>query len=453
MIDDMKSPLLDEEKGQGEGGGDIDIGDVPKSGKRWILLGVLFYNTLVAGLLYLGFSVIEDDAREHFGVSRLAINSMAVLGTSMPVLTYPIASRVVDTRGIRCCHLIGTSIVCLGSWIRVLGHRQYWICFGGQAILSVGMSFLNSLPAALSSRWFPQKERSLATSLAMLAFLTGMAVGQGIASFFKNAITLYLLVQAGMLTIPIPFVFFLVNDSPKKILTAGTTASPLDETKPARSVFAAMIQVLRTPSVRWLCVAAAFGIGTFNTILALVDEVVPPSIKGHESLLSGACFFLPGIIGTVILALYCDRSRQYLTIARFTCSVIIVAFAVLCYGWNQNIAPIVYPAFAVIGSVGLGLIPLCVELGIELSFDPGQRLEGAVNAVVQTSINLGSMLSLYAFDPGNLGIADKNAIFLWYGIIAGALCCMLRIKPEYKRLEHEKQQASLRNNAAVDEKA
>ena len=487
--------------------------------KRWYLLSLLFYNTLCAGLLYLGFSVIEDRAREHFGVSRfvsfarvlsctfartsrglrplalsrfvlfalthyshpfikiyarhhavcrLAINSMAVLGTSMPICTYPVAAKVVDTRGIRWCHIIGTCVVCLGAWTRFLGSREYWVCFAGQAILSVGMSFLNSLPAALSARWFPQKERSLATSIAMLSFLTGMAVGQGIASFFEDNIPLYLLGQAGLLTVPIPFVYAFVENAPPPLscqssilssaagnardnddadgmraknasVSATTGCPPIVSTQPRLSVFSAMLRVLKTsPSVRWLCVAAMFGIGTFNTMLALVDEIVPPSIKGHESVLSGACFFAPGLIGTILMAKYLDASRAYLTVGRSTCAIVLVAFGILCYGWHRNIAEIIYPAYAVIGFVGLGLIPLCVELGIELSFDPAIRLEGAVNAVIQTSINLGSMISLYAFDPGNLGIADKNAIFLWYAIVALSLCCILRVEPDYRRLAFER---------------
>ena len=423
---------------------------IPKSSKRWILLGLLFYNTLCAGLLYLGFSVIEDKAREHFDVSRTAINSMAVLGTSMPLIMYPIAARVVDTKGIRLCHMIGTGVACMGAWIRFLGSSEYWLCFVGQAVLSVGMSFLNSLPASLSARWFPEEERSLATSIAMLSFLMGMAVGQGVASFFQDDISMYLLGQAGLLSVPIPFVYALVTNGPRTVDAVPKSFVDKDETKRTHdndeeeqrrylSVFAAMIRVLRTSSsIRWLCVAAMWGVGTFNTMLALIDEIVPPSIKGHESLLSGACFFAPGLLGTIVMAKYLDASRAYLTAGRLTCGVILVAFGVLCVGWNRDFPGLVYPSFAVIGSVGLGLIPLCVELGIELTFDPTTHLEGAVNAVVQSSINIGSMISLYAFDPGNLGIASKDAIFLWYAIISLALCCMLQIQPDYRRLAYER---------------
>jgi len=107
------------------------------------------------------------------------------------------------------------------------------------------------------------------------------------------------------------------------------------------------------------------------------------------------------------------------------------------YGWHQDISYLIYPSFGLIGFVGLGIIPLCVELGIELCYEPGRQIEGAVNAVVQTSINIGSAISLYSFDPGNLGIRDRNAIFLWAGVVSCSLLCMLRIKPDYRRLEHE----------------
>ena len=117
----------------------------------------------------------------------------------------------------------------------------------------------------------------------------------------------------------------------------------------------------------------------------------------------------------------------------------------LCYGWHQDISYLIYSSFALIGFVGLGIIPLCVELGIELCYEPGRQTEGAVNAVVQTSINVGSAISLYAFDPGNLGFADRDAIFMWAGIVTCSLLCMTRIKADYRRLAFEQKQTLLKN--------
>ena len=392
----------------------------------------------IPALMYLGFGPIETKAQEYFGVSRISINSMAVLGTGIPILTYPISAKVVDKNGIRTCFLCGTTLVFGGSWIRFLGSGteiwSYWVFFVGHAIVSMGMAFLNSIPAPFSNRFFPVRERSVATSVAMLAFLVGMAVGQGICSFFENYISEYVLGQAIVLTLPIPIVYMTARNHPPGFQKKNEQ----EQAKESYSLFKEACKIISRPNVRYMCVAAGFGIGTFNTILSLIDEVAPPSVHDHTSLLSGACFFAPGMIGTVMLAKYCDVTRKYLHCAYFCTTVILLNFIVLCYGWHQDISYLIYPSFGLIGFVGLGIIPLCVELGIELCYEPGHQIEGAVNAVVQTSINIGSAISLYAFDPGNLGLADRDAIFMWAAIVACSLLCMTRIEPDYRRLAFEK---------------
>lgn len=270
-----------------------------------------------------------------------------------------------------------------------------------------------------------------------------MAVGQGIGFLFAKKIPLYLLIQACLLTVPIPLVYLFIKD-PR---TSSGRPSVANTSLELRSIVGPMQRVISVPSMRWLCVAAMCGIGTFNTILSLIDEVSPPSVHGHESLLSGACFFAPGIIGTVLIARYIDKTRSYLRVARVVVVVILSAFSVLCYAWNRDVSYLIYPSFALIGLVGLALIPLCVELGIELTFDPTSRLEGAVNAVVQTSINFGSCATLYALDPDNLSLAHRDVIFVWFGVVAVSMACFTRISPEYRRLAHERKTQA----ATVDE--
>jgi len=238
---------------------------------RWLLLFVLFVNTVCGALLYLGFSVIENTAKDYFGVSRLAINSLAVLGTGVPILTYPMSARVVDRNGIRACFLIGSVLVCFGSWIRYVGVLQsYWIFFFGHAVVSMGMAFLNSIPAPLSNRFFPVKERSVATSLAMLAFLFGMALGQGICGFFEHSIAEYVLGQAVVLTLPLPIVYFAAQDRPP----GNDDEKKEDEQNSDEkySLFEAAARIVSRPNMRYMCIAA----GTFLCVcLSLYLSLTP----------------------------------------------------------------------------------------------------------------------------------------------------------------------------------
>ena len=107
----------------------------------------------------------------------------------------------------------------------------------------------------------------------MLAFLVGMAIGQGICSFFENYISEYILGQAIVLTLPLPIVYATARNHPP-----GFEQNEEQEQTEKYSLFEAARKIISRPSVRYMCVAAAFGIGTFNTILSLIDEVAPPSV-------------------------------------------------------------------------------------------------------------------------------------------------------------------------------
>ena len=69
---------------------------------------------------------------------------------------------------------IGTSA---GLLLRVLINKSFWWVILGQTLCSVAQPFLYNAPALLTSKWFPEKERPLATMIGTMANVIGVLLG------------------------------------------------------------------------------------------------------------------------------------------------------------------------------------------------------------------------------------------------------------------------------------
>ena len=135
-----------------------------------------------------------------------------------------------------------------------------------------------------------------------------------------------------------------------------------------------------------------------------------------------------------------DKWRDYAFIARSAIGLSTIPVLVSMLAWHFDVAPLVFVGVAFVGLFGFGTLPLSIEYGIEVTFDPRcPSMAATVSGIVQASTNIFGMIITIATTPGNIPGSDSKSIPLaWMTILilGGILLCSA--PPTYKRLDHER---------------
>lgn len=96
---------------------------------------------------------------------------------------------IVEKWGLRVGTLFGIVLSTIGLWIRCLINVNYYTCLVGQILLAIGQPFMYNAPALVTSNWFPQKERAMATSIGTTMNVFGVLLGFLLPSIFISNYT------------------------------------------------------------------------------------------------------------------------------------------------------------------------------------------------------------------------------------------------------------------------
>ena len=91
---------------------------------------------------------------------------------------------IVDKYGLRAATIFGIGLTTAGYWLRCLINTSFYTCLFGQTFMAMGQPFLYNSPALVTTNWFPQKERSIATMVGTQMNVFGVLLGFLLPLFF-----------------------------------------------------------------------------------------------------------------------------------------------------------------------------------------------------------------------------------------------------------------------------
>ena len=94
---------------------------------------------------------------------------------------------VIDKWGLRIAIIGGIASTALGLWVRTFLNYSFYMALIGNIIMALGQPLLYNAPALVTTNWFPQHERPMATMVGTQMNIFGIFIGFLLPSIFLDS--------------------------------------------------------------------------------------------------------------------------------------------------------------------------------------------------------------------------------------------------------------------------
>jgi MFS family permease len=293
------------------------LNTIKLSGYRWIVLIALMMITIMSSIQWLTHAPVARPAEVfyegHFDPSSFFNIDFLASSYMFFYLVFSIpASYMIDTHGIVKGIGTGAILTAAGGIIKGMSGTSFYMVMAGQILLAIGQPFIINSATAVSARWFPVKERALATGLATLAQYLGIliamlvtpmlvvsspsdpAYGSGIDKMLKiYGVITVVFALSGM---------FLLKEKPD--------TPPAKEEYLRTSFSDGLKRILRLRDMWLMIVLFTIGLGIFNAISSMVDAITAYIGVDDSNGMIGGLMLIGGIIGAIIIPILSDYYRK-----------------------------------------------------------------------------------------------------------------------------------------------
>ncbi len=286
--------------------------------RRWLALLAYMGITLMCEVQWLAHASVARAAEAFYAgqfdsASVLNIDFLAMLYMVVYLVLSLPASRLIDSGGLRKGVGLGALLAMVGAIIKALGAHSFILQVLGQIALAASQPFLINAATALSARWFPLRERGLATGLASLAQYLGFVVALGLtplmvstdpasASYGAGMNTALLAYGIGTVLMGI-FALLFVSDGPQ--FGARVAERATEKTRSPR-----LLDVFAPRDMKLTFFLFLIGLGVMNALTSMTDSVAGSIGAKDSDGLIGVFMILGGVIGAVLLPALSDKMRK-----------------------------------------------------------------------------------------------------------------------------------------------
>ncbi|CAF4873324.1 unnamed protein product [Rotaria sp. Silwood1] len=364
--------------------------------RRWLYLVCICLANMSNAILWINFASIANLAKNYFNVSYADINWLSLIFMVVcSIFTIP-STWAIDQFGIRFGILTGVWMNLIGGCFRVIStwgfvsvKSRYPIVFVGQFICAFAQTFTLFIPAKFAFSWFPESQRTLATSLCFAANFLGVFLGTVLPPIIvpredKMPLLLYLSLIPAILA---AFLSLTVRSSQPP---TPSCLSSLDVKSPYKLVFK---KLLTSKSYLILFFTVGIGLSNNNTLSTLLQQIMCPF--GYNDIAVGlciGCFIIFGLIGCIVMGIIADKTKKLEELAKILYSIGVISL--LCIGLfivNEVKSYWLYFIFALAGLTNAPVLPLSLDLSIETTHPVP---EATVSGIFLVASQLGSIIAI-----------------------------------------------------------
>ena len=284
---------------------------------RWVVLAALMMISIMSQIQWLTHAPIARAAdvfyAGHFNpASFLNVDFMASSYMFLYILFSIPASYFIDTYGIVKGVGLGAILTATGGAVKGLSGHSFALVITGQLILATGQPLVMNAATALTARWFPLKERAIATGLATLSLYIGILIAMIVTPMlivskasdpnYGNGIDSMLKIY-GIITVVLSVTgMILLSEKPATPVSSEPVIS-LKFTEGIRHIF-------RLRDMWMMVILFTIGLGIFNAISSMVDSITEYLGVVDSNGMIGGLMLIGGIIGAIIVPLLSDYFRK-----------------------------------------------------------------------------------------------------------------------------------------------
>jgi cyanate permease len=362
---------------------------------RWVILIIFMCVVAVNQLLWITFAPITGSAAKFYMVSDLGIGMLSMVFMFVFIFVSIPASWILDTYGIRVAVGIGTVFTGVFGLMRGLMADNFTWVFISQVGIAIGQPFLLNAMTSIAARWFPIRERAMASGLGSLAMYLGIVIGMALTPFLVLHSGMgSMLVNYGLLSIAAAVLFLVfVRERPP------TPACPPGQEERSL-VFDGLKNMLRNKNYILLLVIFFFGLGVFNAVATWIEEIVRPrGFTITQAGMAGGLMIFGGLAGAVVISWLSDLYRRRVPF-------ILLALSASCLGMLGITFATTYPMLLlssfVIGFFLLSAGPVGFQYGAEIAYPAP---EGTSNGLLLLMGQISGIIFIFGMDafkaPGN----------------------------------------------------
>ena len=343
---------------------------------RWVVLGALMAVIMASEMQWLVLAPISR-AAGAFYAQQIPVDSL--IGPDLLTLIHLVlfvffsipATLIIDKVGLKWSLRSSAILIAVFSLIKGIGSHHFGMIVVAQIGLSISYTLILNTVTLVSSRWFPLRERGLATGLVSFAQYFGlflvMIIGPRmvvtnprIASYGSGIPEL--LFWLGIVTaVPAIAVLFFFKEKPP----TPSSYEPFE----IESYLSSFKLLLHKKHMRGFI--AIFGLvwGLFNVFIAKVDSITAFIGVENSNGIVGLLLVLSGLVGSVVIPFLSDYMRKrkvFVLICMIGISVGMIIFALVPL--FDSPAVIGFIAAALLGFFFQSAIPLGYQYASELSY-------------------------------------------------------------------------------------
>lgn len=332
--------------------------DLQTYGYRWIVLLLFFFANMVSNMLWTTYAPITSHAMEFYGVDEFYIILISLMFLIVYIPITFLAAWLIDKYNFKVGAGFGAVLMGVFGFLRYIADNNYVLALIFSIGIAIAQPFLLNTITKLSANWFPNKERTTATGISLIATSIGIALGMVatpilvIRISFRSMLLIY-----GILALisSLLFLIFAKNKPPTPPSNNLTTERVF--------MFEGFRMLFSNRNFMILAVIFFLSMGVFNMIMTYIELIVIP--RGYDSIFAGILgmlLILGGITGTIIMALLSDilnKRKIIIIISLFIATISLLVFSFT----SDEILLLTSGFFFGFGLMGAG--PLALEYAVD----------------------------------------------------------------------------------------
>ena len=140
---------------------------------------------------WIAFPAVAKKAAVYYEVTGDQLDMIPTVSYAVSIPTCLLATYLVESRGLKVGIRIGSFLTAFGGLLCCLStfpglatyipiNIQYWMALLGQAATGVACPFISCVPTKVSQHWFPDSQRTMATTVLGMSYPLGIVIGQGL---------------------------------------------------------------------------------------------------------------------------------------------------------------------------------------------------------------------------------------------------------------------------------